>query len=94
MSTNLIYAELPHETLCGEGVLKRTSDLKVIENYVRDESVIIIGKADEVVFPRDEKQIAEVLKEANRRGGSCNHFWGWNGHNWFKGSIGWNCIVN
>ena len=66
MSTNLIYAELPRETLCGKGVLKRTSDPKVIENYVRDESVIIIGNADEVVFPRDEKQIAEVLKEAFR----------------------------
>jgi FAD/FMN-containing dehydrogenase len=68
MPRNLIYAEFPRETLCGEEALKRTSDPKVIENYVRDESVIIIGKADEVVFPRDEKQIADVLKEANRRG--------------------------
>ncbi|MCR6692750.1 MAG: FAD-binding oxidoreductase [archaeon YNP-LCB-003-016] len=68
MPGNLIYAEFPREPLCGEEALKRISDPKVIENYVRDESVIIIGKADEVVFPRDEKQIAEVLKEANRRG--------------------------
>jgi D-lactate dehydrogenase (cytochrome) len=66
MPTNLIYAELPQETL-HEEALKRISDPKIIENYISDESVIIIGKADEVVFPKDEKQIAEILKEANRR---------------------------
>jgi D-lactate dehydrogenase (cytochrome) len=67
MSTNLIFAENPRETSLEEGTLKRTSDPKIVENYLKDEAVIILGKADEVVFPRSERQIAEILREANSK---------------------------
>lgn len=47
--------------------MRRISDPSIIENYLTDESKIIKGNATEVVFPRCEQEISEILREANSK---------------------------
>jgi D-lactate dehydrogenase (cytochrome) len=47
--------------------LEKSTDPSIIENYLTDESVLIKGDAEEVIFPRTEGQIAEVLRNANEK---------------------------
>ncbi|MEA2089741.1 MAG: FAD-binding oxidoreductase [Thermoproteota archaeon] len=61
-----IYAEKPRKDAV-ETELEHSIDPSVIENYLTDESVLIRGNAEEVVFPRTEEQIAEVLRNANEK---------------------------
>jgi len=62
---NIIFAEKPRESI--DITLERSNNVNIINNYITDESRVIEGYAEEVVFPRNEKQISEILKEANSR---------------------------
>lgn len=61
---NRVDAERPRNNNLN-GKMKRISDPELIKNYLSDESKIIEGNATEVVFPRSEKEISEILKESN-----------------------------
>jgi len=63
---NIIYAENPKNNCIESNILKIT-DSHIIENYLTDESKIIKGSATEVVLPRCEKEISQILKEANNK---------------------------
>ncbi len=65
MTSNTIFAENPKNGCSGKNVLNENTDPKIIENYIRDESSIIIGKAKKILFPQNEMQIFEILKDAN-----------------------------
>lgn len=61
---NIIYAEFPRDSSIG-GHMLRINDPNIIENYLTDESRIVRGSAVELVLPRCEKEISEILREAN-----------------------------
>jgi len=63
---NVIYAEKPRDSLL-EGRMRKINDPSIIENYLTDESKIIKGSAIELVLPRCEREISEILKEANSK---------------------------
>ncbi len=65
MTSNTIFAETPKNGCSEKNVLNENTDPKIIENYIRDESSIIIGKAKKILFPQNEMQIFEILKDAN-----------------------------
>ncbi len=65
MTSNTIFAENPKNGCSEKNVLNENTDPKIIENYIRDESSIIIGKAKKILFPQNEMQIFEILKDAN-----------------------------
>jgi len=50
-----------------EPSLVRSNRADIIEKYLTDESVILKGKAEEVVFPETETQIADLLNDADLR---------------------------
>jgi len=64
MGTNIIYA---NKVLGEYEPIERTNNKDIIENYLTDESSLFRGKADEVMFPKNELQIAQILKEANNK---------------------------
>ena len=47
--------------------LVRSAKTEVVEKYLTDESAILKGNADEVVFPETETQVASILKDANEK---------------------------
>lgn len=47
--------------------LVRSAKPETVEKYLTDESAILRGSADEVVFPETEIQVADILKEANEK---------------------------
>jgi len=65
--TSIIIAEKPRESPVDNSSLERIRDPEIIENYLTDESRIIWGKAEEVVYPKSEAQVAKILREANKR---------------------------
>jgi len=66
MSRHIIFAEKPRKDVVPTKV-EKTVDQSVLENYLTDESALIRGYAEEVVFPKSEEQVAGILKEANER---------------------------
>jgi D-lactate dehydrogenase (cytochrome) len=62
-----IIAEKPRKDPV-QSEIERTTDPKILENYLTDESRIIFGHAEEVCFPKTEEDIAKILKEANEKG--------------------------
>jgi len=50
-----------------ERSLARSNRPDIVEKYLSDESAIFKGKAEEVVFPETETQIAKLLNEANSK---------------------------
>ena len=44
------------------------SDTNVVSNYLVDESRIIMGKAEKVCYPLDERDISNILDKANKNG--------------------------
>lgn len=54
-----IFAEKPRRDVVPAEV-ERTLDPNVLENYLTDESALVIGRADEVVFLRTEEQISRI----------------------------------
>ena len=63
--TNIIFAKEPRKGSIRIRTMKRIDDPNIVENYVADESRIIRGNAEEVIFPITEQHIAETLREAN-----------------------------
>ncbi|MCL4447941.1 MAG: FAD-binding oxidoreductase [Thermoplasmatales archaeon] len=61
---NGIYASRPIPVSLKEQ-MKRIIDPSLFENYLSDESKIIEGKATEVVLPRSEQEVSEILKKSN-----------------------------
>jgi len=64
--TNKAFAEFPAKD-DAVSPLVRSAEAETVEKYLTDESVILKGSADEVVFPETEIQVAEILKEANEK---------------------------
>lgn len=63
----MIFAGSPKGKLGDSSIFKKSEDPKIIENYIKDESSIIIGKADAILYPTNEIQILEILKESNTK---------------------------
>ena len=64
--THRILAQ--HERKEGsEPPLSRSTSPEVVEKYLTDESALLKGQAQEVVFPETESQVADVLREANAK---------------------------
>ncbi|MGC8948398.1 MAG: FAD-binding oxidoreductase [Thermoprotei archaeon] len=62
---NIIVAENPRVSSFCEKGMRESVDPNVIYNYLADESRIVIGRAQKVIFPKCEAQISEVLRRAN-----------------------------
>lgn len=64
-SMNIIIAEEPRlSVLCYEE-MREVDDPNIVYNYLTDESRIIKGKAQKVVFPKCEAHISNILKKAS-----------------------------
>ena len=46
--------------------IKYSDEKDLINNYIVDESRIIIGSAERIYFPKNEKQVVRILKECNK----------------------------
>ncbi len=57
----------PSERAATELLLSRSDRPDIVEKYLTDESVILKGNAESVVFPETETQVADLLKDANLR---------------------------
>lgn len=66
MKTNRILAQ-PARKEDSERSLVRSNRPDIVEKYLTDESVILKGKAEEIVFPETEIQVANLLNDANLR---------------------------
>lgn len=64
---NFAVAEKPRKDSV-QSEIEKTNDPKILENYLTDESRIIVGHAEEIYFPKTEEHIAKILKEANEKG--------------------------
>jgi len=47
--------------------IKAISDKDIISNYISDESRIIVGYADKVLYPYTEKHVSEIIQYANKK---------------------------
>jgi len=66
MRTHRILAQ-PARKDSAEPSMTRSTSPDIVEKYLTDESAILKGKAEEVVFPETENHVASLLKEANDR---------------------------
>ncbi len=62
--SNQIFAEAPRQHPFLDRI-ERTKEPNILENYFTDESRVVIGNADEVIFPKNEKDVSEILREAD-----------------------------
>lgn len=61
---NYILARRSREFEFANGI-EKTTDPSILENYLTDESGVVVGHASQVVFPKTEGEISRILKEAN-----------------------------
>jgi len=66
MHRHEIYAEKPRKDIPETDPTSSTEPV-TIENYLTDESRLIVGKAEKVFFPRTEAHIAKILSDANKK---------------------------
>ena len=65
--SNCILAERPRECELSNDI-EKTTDPSILENYLTDESGVVVGDADQVVFPKTEGEISRILKGVNANG--------------------------
>jgi FAD/FMN-containing dehydrogenase len=46
--------------------IKYSDEKDLINNYIVDESRIVVGSAERIYFPKNEKQVVRILKECNK----------------------------
>jgi len=66
MQRHEIYAEKPRKDI-PETDPTSSTEPATVENYLTDESRLIVGKAEKVFFPRTEAHIVKILSDANKR---------------------------
>ncbi|MEM3832552.1 MAG: FAD-binding oxidoreductase [Thermoprotei archaeon] len=64
---NIVVAESPRLSSFCEKRVRESDDPSIIYNYLADESRIVIGNAQKVIFPRCEAHISDVLRRANEK---------------------------
>jgi len=62
----ILYTLKPRESLEDDQEIRSVNDVDIISNYISDESRIIIGYADKVLYPHTEKHISKIIYEASK----------------------------